>query len=223
MMRLSRLGMLLTAGLLLGSGDAVAQARATTAAERTTVLEARPGLLRPGDAIRILIPQDEPLNGEFMVNERGIVVLPMLGPRAVAGQEDSAVRERIAAEYARVLPETIVAIEVTVLRRVLVRGEVRQPGSYLLATYEATVGDALSAAQGLTPDGRTDRLLLVRGDGAETIRLDRSSRLAALPLESGDEVVVPARSWILRNPAIVPALVSGAVSVVVTLLIVGMQ
>jgi protein involved in polysaccharide export with SLBB domain len=220
---MSRLCMLFAAGVLFGIGEAAAQAPASAGAGAVASPAARPGVMRPGDAIRILIPQDEPLNGSFMVNERGIVVLPMLGPRAVAGQPEAEVRERIAAEYARVLPETIVAIEVTVLRRVLVRGEVRQPGRYLLATYEATVGDALSAAQGLTPDGRTDRLLLVRGDGVETIRLDRSSLLAALPLESGDEIVVPAKSWILRNPAIVPALVSGAVSVVVTLLIVGMQ
>jgi protein involved in polysaccharide export with SLBB domain len=177
--------------------------------------------LRPGDAIRLSVWMDSTMTGQFVIDSRGIVVLPRLGPREVAGQPAEQVRAAVAAELAAALPNP--SIEVTMLRRVMVRGEVRQPGTFLLASHEATVGDALSSAQGLTPDARRDRVLLVRGDEATLVRLGEGSRLAALPLQSGDELVVPVRSWLQRNPALVPALISGAFSVLITAVLVSAQ
>jgi protein involved in polysaccharide export with SLBB domain len=179
------------------------------------------GVMRPGDAIRLQVWMDEELSGQFVVDERGIVILPKLGPRTVGGEFADRVRDTIAAELADALPNP--SIEVTILRRVLVRGEVRQPGTFLLAPYEATVADAISSAQGLTPDGRTDRVLLVRGETSREVRLDRGSRLAALPLESGDELVVPARAWMLRNPALASTIVSGVFSALITAIVLSVQ
>jgi polysaccharide biosynthesis/export protein len=177
--------------------------------------------LRPGDAIRLSVWMDSTMTGQFVIDSRGIVVLPRLGPREVAGQPAEQVRAALAAELAAALPNP--SIEVTMLRRVMVRGEVRQPGTFLLAAHEATVGDALSSAEGLTPDARRDRVLLVRGDEAMLVRVDEGSRLAALPLQSGDELVVPVRPWLQRNPALVPALISGAFSVLITAVLVSAQ
>ena len=179
------------------------------------------GVLRPGDAIRLNVWNDPELTGTFAVDERGIVVLPKLGPRVVGGKPGVQVRDAIAAEFAASLPNP--SIEVTVMHRVLVRGQVRQPGSFLLTPYEATLGHALSYAQGPTPEARLDRVLLVRGDSSRMVRYSPETRLAAVRLESGDELVVPARSWLFRNPALVPALISGAFSVLITAVLVGAQ
>jgi polysaccharide biosynthesis/export protein len=182
--------------------------------------------MQTGDAvllhIRTVMGVDEQLSGSFMVGDHGTILLPRVGTIQAAGRPAEEVRSEISQRLRAALPDETF-VDVTALVRVFVFGEVRQPGRFLLPTYEATVAGALSAAQGLTPDGRTDRLVLMRDDRSVVLRVEPATRLSALLLESGDQIVVPERSWLVRNPALVPALLSGALSLVVTLLIVGTQ
>jgi protein involved in polysaccharide export with SLBB domain len=185
-------------------------------------------VVRPGDAIRVRVfraPSPEARifedfldGGEHPVDERGFVVLPRIGRREVAGKAVHAVRDAISAELEKSYPNAIV--ETTVLRRVLVHGAVRRPGSYLLASYEATVGDALAKAEGIAPTGRTDQVRVLRGDRVISFRTGADTRLAAMPLQSGDELVVPQRSWITREPALSATILSSSVYLLVTLILV---
>jgi protein involved in polysaccharide export with SLBB domain len=207
-------------GIGLAAAPPAAAQRAESAAEADVV--------RAGDAIRLRVfrassPDTRTFTdlleaGEHPVDERGFVVLPRLGRRHVAGASVMATRDSISAELERVYPNAVV--ETTVLKRVLVHGAVRRPGSYLLATYEATVGDALAKAEGIAPTGRTNQVRILRGDRVITFRTGGETRLAAMPLQSGDELVVPQRSWFTREPALSATILSSTVYLLVTLILV---
>jgi protein involved in polysaccharide export with SLBB domain len=201
---------------VFAASAASAQAQAD-AAERRDVIGT-------GDAIRVRLFHADlretqlALEAELPVDERGEVVLPRLGRRAVAGYSIEELRERVTAELEDAFPASVV--EVSVLRRVIVHGAVRRPGSVLLASYQATVGDALAAAEGILPQGRTNLVRVLRGDRVLQVRLGDTERVAGLTLQSGDEVVVPERPWLVREPALSAALLSSAVTLLVTLIIV---
>jgi protein involved in polysaccharide export with SLBB domain len=61
------------------------------------------------------------------------------------------------------------------------------------------VADALALAGGTTPDGRQDRIQLIRGGEVLTTDISQRTRIADLPLQSGDQLYVPERSWFSRH------------------------
>jgi protein involved in polysaccharide export with SLBB domain len=95
-------------------------------------------------------------------------------------------------------------VEVTVLRRVNVLGSVRNPGLYYVDPT-TTVADALALAGGVTSDGKQNSFELLRGGKRLPVDLSLNSRLADSPLQSGDQLRVPQRSWLSRNTALVAA------------------
>jgi polysaccharide export outer membrane protein len=178
---------------------------------------ASPGgaVLRPGDVVKLLIWREEDFSGEFPVALDGSVVLPRIGRQEVTGESPDALRTRWLKEFERYLRNP--SIEITFLRRVTVLGAVREAGlKHVDPTM--TIAQALALAGGTTPDGATDRIVLMR-DGEQIQTVTERMRIAETPLRSGDQLFVPERSWISRNTGIVAALISGAASIVVALLI----
>jgi protein involved in polysaccharide export with SLBB domain len=212
------------AALAILAGAPAAGAGVAYAQDGVEAADAEANVIRFGDAVRIRVflpdVRDAPLNTDVhvAVDERGEVVIPRLGRRAVGGLSAADARRTLSAELQEVYPNSVV--EVTILRRVLVHGAVRRPGSYLLASYEATVGDAIASAEGISPEGRTNLVRVLRDDRVLSVRLGGAERLAAFTLRSGDEVVVPERGWITRQPGLAAALLSSAVSLLVTVIIV---
>ena len=146
------------ASTLLGMTPSVGldSARAQTATE--SVAEPANSLL-PGDVIRVEIWREEDLSGEFQVDEEGGVVLPLLGKKQVLGISPDDLRDQLSEEYAQYLVNS--AVNVTLLRRIIVLGEVRVAGQY---TVDATnsVADVIARAQGVTPGGNAEDIVLVR-------------------------------------------------------------
>lgn len=104
------------------------------------------------------------------------------------------------------------SIEVTPLRRIRVVGAVRNPGLY---TVDPTmsVADALALAGGATPQGRRDRVLLVRG-GTTIDARSGPGEGPDVSLRSGDQLVVPEHGWFSRNSRVVIGAVSAAASMI---------
>lgn len=175
----------------------------------------REAVLRPGDVVKLDIWREEAFSGEFPVAQDGSVVLPRLGRKDVAGRSPDSLRASWLREYERFLRNP--SIEITFLRRVTVLGAVREAGLKLVDPT-MTVAQALAMAGGTTPDGATDRIVLMR-DGEAIQTVTERTRIAETPLRSGDQLFVPERSWVSRNTGIVTALISGAVSIAVALLI----
>ncbi|HEX6536109.1 MAG TPA: polysaccharide biosynthesis/export family protein [Gemmatimonadaceae bacterium] len=170
--------------------------------------------LKPGDIIRLRIWREPDLSGDFPLDPNGVAVLPKLGPTRVTDQAPDALKRRLIAAYAEYLNHP--SIEVTFLRRVQVLGAVRNPGLYPVDPT-MTLGDAVALAGGTTPDGNPNRLALIR-DGVKLSRsLSHGTRIADTHIRSGDEIFVPERSWISRNPGIVATIITASVSLFVAL------
>jgi protein involved in polysaccharide export with SLBB domain len=174
--------------------------------------------LRPGDLVRLRVWGDTTFQGDFPVDERGHVVLPRLGSRDVGSLSPQSLRDQVVAEYQRMLRDP--AVEVLAFRRVLVLGSVSQPGTHFLWTSHRTLSDAIGAAGGVTAEGRQDRVWMTRAGETTEHRLGQGLQPSEFMLRSGDQVFVPQRPWIARNQAVVATLISSAVSVLVTVLLV---
>jgi polysaccharide export outer membrane protein len=173
------------------------------------------GLIHPGDIIRLRIWREPDLSGEFLVDEQGVVVFPKIGPRNVLSDSSESLKSDLSAEYQVYLRNP--SIEVTLLRRVNVLGAVRNPGLYPV-DLTMTVSDVIAAAGGATPQGKTDEANLIRAGKVLAMRITRETRMADLPLRSGDQIFVPERSWFTRNSGVVAAALTASISLVIALL-----
>lgn len=172
--------------------------------------------LRVGDVLKLWIWREEEMSGEFAVPQSGVVVFPKIGPVKVTGRATAELRSDLITQYQKYLRNP--AIEITFLRRVHVLGAVNEPGVFSL-DQTMTIAHALALAGGARPDGKSDEVQLVR-EGERLIgKISQRTRIADLPIRSGDQLFVPERGWISRNSGIVAALLSGAISVTIALIV----
>lgn len=195
---MSRLVCWIAWGLL--SVSFVSEPRAQAITRQTAATSESPEPLRPGDVVRLRIWREPDLSGDFQVNESGQVVLPKIGPVAVDAISRDSLRRSLLAAYTTYLRNP--SIEVVLLRRINVLGAVRNPGLYPVDPT-MTVADALALAGGPNPDGKRDRVDLVRGGDRLVVKLDPATRLGDTPIRAGDQLYVPQRSWISRNQGLV--------------------
>lgn len=201
------------AGTLLGMSLAGAGGlQAQAAPGQSGLSTAQTNSLLPGDMIRTAIWREPDLSGEFQVDEDGSVVLPLLGKTTVSGVPEDKLREQLQDSYGKFLVN--VAVNVTLLRRVNVLGEVRVPGQY---TVDATnsVADLIARAQGLTADGNSEDIVLVRGGQRLRAGLAGTQSLVEAGIRSGDQIMVGKRGWMSRNFSSLASLLSVAASVIV--------
>jgi len=170
---------------------------------------------QPGDKVKVKIYREEDLSGEFVVPENGVVAFPKIGSVAVNKMSTDSLHKLLIAEYSKSLRDP--AIEVTVLRRVNVVGSVRSPGFYYADPTE-TVKGALALAGGVTPEGNKNKLELLRGGQHTSVSLTQMGTIADSPVQSGDQVSAPEKSWLSRNTALVVSGVTGLALVLVTII-----
>jgi protein involved in polysaccharide export with SLBB domain len=168
---------------------------------------------RPGDVVRLRIWREPDLSGDFIIDHSGAVVLPKIGPMPATDVTIDEFRARVLRGYEAYLNQP--SIEVIPLRRIQVVGAVRNPGLYTVDPT-MTIGDALALAGGATADGRRNEVRLIRGGHSVSGPLSSGTPLAESPLRSGDQLHVPERSWVARNPGVVV----GGLSALATLILV---
>ena len=179
-----------------------------SAAPLSAQQNALPGAgVRPGDVVRVWIWREQDYSGEFPVDARGNVVLPLLGEIVAPGRTAEQLADTLRQAYRKYLNNP--SIQVTVLRRVSVQGEVVKPGLYP-ADATITVGDLVSLAGGVTPNANRDKIRLVRDGRVIVSGLGPGTVLQRSPVQSGDEVFVPQKGWLARNGSV---LLLGGVSV----------
>src|SRR5690349_24731733 len=89
------------------------------------------------------------------------------------------------------------------MRRITIFGAGLRPGTYPVSLTMA-IPDALALAGGASADGKSDKVELRRGTKRRMIDLSRGpDTVADLSLRSGDQLVVPRRSWVSRNPGVI--------------------
>jgi polysaccharide export outer membrane protein len=120
-------------------------------------------VLGPGDQLRIITFGEDQLTGEFTVDDRGKIQLPLLSTVQAAGQTP----EQLAANIASALQksgmerEASVAVQVLAYRPIFVLGEVAKPGQY---PYQPamTLLTAVADAGGFTYRAVEDYAYVVR-------------------------------------------------------------
>ena len=172
--------------------------------------------VRPGDLVRLRVLRDSSLSGDYAVNQYGSVVLPILGAYDVTRETDRTLRDKVirALLEVRFGPD----IEVVVLPRVRVAGEVNAPGVYNLdPTF--TVADAIAMAQGRTSLARVGDATLRRGGEVLSGDLRTDAQLSETRIRSGDEITVPRRSWLDQNAGTAVGAAMGLAGIIVTLIV----
>lgn len=171
--------------------------------------------LQPGDVVRLRIWREPDMSGEFTVDETGVVVFPRVGEYNVLHDTPESLNTRLQADYRTYLVNP--SIEVTVLRRVRIMGAVNRPGLFPVDPT-ITVADALAMAGGATPLGDPDKLQIIRDGERIDVDVSQDTRIADSPIQSGDQLWVPERSWFARNTGIVAAAITGAVTLIAVLI-----
>ena len=171
--------------------------------------------LRPGDVIAIRVYPDSGLSDSVTVDDHGQATFRLLGPRRVAGIPWPAVRDSVAAAYARELRDPVLSL--TPLRRIAVLGAVKRAGVYLVDPT-MSFATVIALAEGAAPEGDLRRVRVVREGRTLLTRASVERLVVDADVRSGDQIFVDRRSWwALNSGAVVGPLIS-AVAIAVSVL-----
>lgn len=172
-------------------------------------------VLKAGDKIRINIFREPELSKEVVIPTSGTVSFGKVGDVVVAGMSPDSLKSLLTRRYAASLRDP--SIELTPFRRVVVRGAVKQPGTFY-ADPQMTISSVLAMAGGPTSDGNTKIVEILRNNRRIRITETESLLSEQSALQSGDEIIVPERSWASRNVAIIASAVTGVALVIATVI-----
>lgn len=165
---------------------------------------------RPGDRIALKIWNEPEMSDTFNISERGDAILPKLGAVRVTALPLAQLQDSLRRAYSVYLRNP--SVEIAVLRRISVQGEVRQPGIYL-ADLTMGLPEIIARAGGYTEAGNPRNIVIVRDGRRIRYGREAADTLLASELQSGDQVFVRPRSALARNPV---AWIGGAIGLVGT-------
>lgn len=119
--------------------------------------------LGSGDQVRIITFGEDQLTGDFRVDDRGNIALPLLGNVKAEGTTPEQLGTNVGAELKRrkLLQDPSVSVEVVAFRPVFVLGEVAKPGQYPFQPG-MTMLTTVAVAGGFTYRGVQDYASVVR-------------------------------------------------------------
>jgi polysaccharide biosynthesis/export protein len=122
----------------------------------------QPGLLSPGDTIKISFTTAPELNQSEKIEPSGRVTLPLVGDVFAAGKTTGQLQAELTQLYKTQLQnsDVIVTLEAIAIP-VVVSGEVQKPGK-IIFERPATVLEAIMEAGGFTPYGDPKRISVIR-------------------------------------------------------------
>ena len=190
-------------------GIASGQGGGTDPATRAAMMRAR-----PGDRVVVQVYGEPTLSGNATLDERGRIMLPRIGQIQADALPIAGLRDTIRARMAVFLREP--AIEVSVLRRIIMNGEITRPGVYYV-DLTATIAEALAQAGGLRETADPSKVYLVRGAARAKIDNWQENQSPASDMESGDQIVVGRRSWLALNVIPVVSVATSVVALIISL------
>jgi protein involved in polysaccharide export with SLBB domain len=155
-----------------------------------------PGVLRPGDAVRVTVYRQDELSGEFAVLGDGTLGHPLYRSVRVAGRPLPEVQAAVGENVSRFVTNPQFVVQP--LLHVAVEGQVNDPKLYQLPP-ETTLRQAISLAGGPAAAARLDRVRLIRGDATHVLDLSSELGTGRALVQSGDEIFVPRRRDVLRE------------------------
>jgi polysaccharide export outer membrane protein len=175
---------------------AVTRTSAQDTAKVAAGLRAGEARVQPGDRVVVKVYREAGLSDDVMVNPRGDIVLAKVGSVHAASIPIQALEDTLRARYGAFLrsPE----ISITVLRRVVVIGEVRRPDIYYVDP-SSTLRDVIARAGGITEIGHPGKVAIIREGVSIPAPHWQEDITRSADLQSGDQVFVGMRSWFERN------------------------
>ncbi|MCI0493745.1 polysaccharide export protein [candidate division KSB1 bacterium] len=158
-------------------------------------------MIKPGDAIQIIVYEHEELSQTVTVSADGTVGFPSLEGLPVDGITLQRFREIIVAQLSRYIersPLVTVRFAETYPTRVTILGQVANPGVHVVLNT-STIQGAVIAAGGFSAGAQLSQIKLIRSEGenktSHTVNMERfylSGDPSTLPeLKDGDTIVVP--------------------------------
>jgi len=166
--------------------------------------------LQPGDALQVSFSMEPDLNGIYYVDEGGHVNLPILGSRYVGERPPADLKQSLIVEYDGQLRNQ--TVQITWMRRIRVFGAVNVPGLYHI-DGTMTLADAIALAGGATPIGKLDDVEIIR-QGQVVLEGLPASTLVGEQVYSGDQIMVPERSWMSRYAGVIIGATLSAITLV---------
>src|SRR5674476_123484 len=116
------------------------------------------------------------LNG-YQVNQRGKILLPVIGEVNVSGLTEEAARDSVQKRVGEYFKDATVKVKIMTYK-VTVLGEVKNPGVYYNYNKSMTILDALGLASGTTDFASLKKVLVVRttATGSKSYRLDLTEK-----------------------------------------------
>lgn len=161
-------------------------------------------ILGPGDSIEIAVYRNDDLTRTVRIDPSGKIIYPLIGDIQAAGTSIFQLRDKIREGLLKYIvdPNVYVGIVSIQNQKVIVLGEVRNPGFFQIET-SLNVLEAISKAGGITLDGKLKSVLLIRGGMKKpelvTLNLanifEKGDFTQNVMLQRGDIIYVP-RSFI---------------------------
>jgi polysaccharide export outer membrane protein len=140
------------------------------------------------DKVRLTVFGEPQLSGEFLVDQTGIVSMPLVGQVKAGGLTVREFEKNVVAKLREgYLQDPKVSTEVINFRPIYVIGEVNKPGQYPYVS-DMTVSKAVALANGYTYRASESSVVIIRGG-----KSFKSAAGAQTKLLPGDEVRIPER------------------------------
>ena len=148
-------------------------------------------LLDTGDQLKISVFGVEELSGEFKIDGKGHITMPLIGEIAAKGIDKQSLENQIAATLIKggYYNNPKVTIEIISMKPFYILGEVKNPGSY---DYEdgLDVFKAIAIAGGYTPRAKTEYVVIIRKIDGKNTKIKATESTEILP---GDSIKVKQR------------------------------
>ena len=158
-------------------------------------------ILGVGDTIEISVYRQDDLKRIIKIDHSGRIMFPLIGDVQAAGIGIFKLRDEIKERLSKYLvdPQVVVDVSTVQSQKIMVLGEVNNPGVFALDT-DMDILEALSKAGGMTKDAKIANVLLIRrGQGRpEVMSLNLKKVLKGgdisqnLILKNGDIAYLPA-------------------------------
>jgi polysaccharide export outer membrane protein len=173
------------------------------------------GVLRAGDALKIVVYRDKELTGEYLIDSRGELQIPGLGVIQAAGLDPAQVKDSLrSALLQRGFTNPEIAVQPLI--RVSVLGEIRAPALYPVDPGISLI-QLVTIAGGPTPNANLRRTRVVREGRVFEVDLQSAlggSASGRVVLYSNDVVVIPKSTGFTReNLSFILGLTTTALSI----------
>lgn len=153
-------------------------------------------VLGPEDMVEISVFRQEELKMNASISSSGLISYYLIGDIQAAGLTQFQLRDKVQKELRKFIKAPHVIVRITEYRshRIVVLGQVRNPGVYRMRSSFSLL-EAISASGGITPDAYLGGAYVVRAGEVILVNffelIEKGNTQENIPLLSGDVIYIP--------------------------------